>query len=213
MASRKHDPLARRPDESYWQHQSRVIAFKQNSRNTKEPVAPIEAQQHGDYREEFVTEVDSNTKAQTLVNRSKSSLRLMNENGTLSDDQYYAALQIAGVAERIESAVAVRGASMEARVDCSGSGRSAIVESLGAVRMERAYTEWRGRLPMPRRMFVDMVLTDGNLFATARKYGMGWPKAKRQLANALDLWPDIYRRAMKEIDQEDLDAAHRRLTS
>jgi hypothetical protein len=65
---------------------------------------------------------------------------------------------------------------------------------------------------MPRRMVLDMVLCDRGLKATARVYGMGWPRAKVMLSDALDLWADIYERVSKDIDERDVAASHARLT-
>lgn len=210
-AKKKADPKAQRKDETFLQWQSRLARERQAERDRSTPIVPLEARQHGDYEDAFVYHDESGTKSSAPVRVAKSSLRLMNDRGALSDEQYYSALAIAGVAEMIERNVSVRGASMEARIDCSGSARSQIVESLHAVRMERAYTEWRNRLPMPRRLFIDMVTTDQALFAIARKYGMGWPKAQRLLRISLDRWPEIYRNAMRSIDQDDVDDAHRRI--
>lgn len=207
----KADPKAKRRDETYLQWQSRLAREKQAERDRATPIIPIEAHQHGAFREGFVYHHETGTKAEAPVRQDKSSLRKMNDSGALSDEQYYSALAIAGVAELIERAVSVKGASLEARVDCSGSAYCPVVESLHAVRMERAYTEWRNRLPMPRRLFVDMVSSDQTLYATARSYGMGWPKAQRLLRLALDRWPEIYRRAMNAIDQDDVDEAVRRI--
>ena len=100
---------------------------------------------------------------------------------------------------------------MEARVDCSSSGGDSLVESLSDVRLERAYSAWRNTLPIPRRMIIDMVTRDHRLKAIAARYNMGWPRASRLLRNALEDWADIYARAMRAIDQDDVDDMHRSL--
>ena len=211
--SRARDPNAKRPHESHFDYRARLIRQKQEERDKSEPIVPKEAQAHHTYVEEIVLDPTGETQggARVPVNQDKSSLRLMNERGALTDEQYDSALRIAGVVEVIQRAASVRCASLEARVDCSGSANDRLVESLRVAQLNVAYTQWRQRLPMPRSLFVDMVTTDRTLFATARKYGMGWPKARRLLRNALDLWPDIYRDAVRSVKQEDMDRVLARL--
>ena len=66
---RKNDPNAQRVDETYLQWQSRLQRQRQEERDRNQPLIPDEARQHGDYRRAFVTDVDTGTKADTLVNR------------------------------------------------------------------------------------------------------------------------------------------------
>lgn len=169
-----------------------------------------EQEQHAQYVREEIVHAETFTRATVHRIRQASSLRKLLDDGQITDAQFYAAEQIAYVAEMIERNVAVRCASMEARVDCSGSSRNALIERLGVARMEAVYTQWRTSIAMPRRMIVDMVLEDRGLFATARLYRVGWPRAKRLLANALDRWDELMQRAYKEIKQQDLDLAHAR---
>lgn len=167
------------------------------------------AQAH--YDEGFVNHVDTNTKAKAYRRRTKSALEELRDNGAISDVQLFSAQQIAKVAEKIERAVGVACASLEARVDNASGDRDALIETIHAARLEKAYTLWRTRIPMPRRMLIDMVTEDQRLFATARKYGVGWPKAKRQLRTALDLWVGIYTQVVQAMDQDDLNRAHARI--
>lgn len=169
-----------------------------------------EQEQQARYIREEIIHAESFTRATVHRIRQASSLRKLFDDRQLTDAQYYAAVEIAHVAEAIERNVAVRCASLESRVDCSGSARNILVERLGYVRMEATYTKWRTSIAVPRRMIVDMVLEDRSLFATARVYRVGWPKAKRMLGNALDHWNDLMERARRDIDQEDLDRAHSR---
>ncbi|MGJ0236971.1 hypothetical protein ACQEPB_00420 [Novosphingobium fluoreni] len=164
--------------------------------------------QHAEYHCDEVIHAESFTRAIVHRIRQVSSLGKLHENGQLSDAQYHAALEIAHVAEMIERQVSVRCASLEARVDCSGSARSVLIERLGAVRLEATYSKWRTSIALPRRMIVDMVLEDRSLFATARVYNVGWPRARRMLRDALDLWTELLERARKDIEQEDLDQMH-----
>lgn len=61
--------LSKRRDETEAEWLSRRARAKQNERDRSEPIAPVEAQAHGDYRTGFVTHVETATKAHTLVNR------------------------------------------------------------------------------------------------------------------------------------------------
>ena len=171
-----------------------------------------EQMRSGEFEREFVTHAETATKAMAHKRRqSRSALEYMRGRGSLTDEQFYSAQQIAQLAEQIERTVAVSCASLEARVDCSGSARNAVNESLYRVRAEGAYTEWRAGLPLPRRMFIDMVTQDAGLSAIAAEHGMGWPKAKEMLLDALDAWPEIFAKYVKAIEQEDLDRQHARL--
>lgn len=105
--------------------------------------------------------------------RQTSSLRKLLDNNQITEDQSYAAQDIARVAGMIQRNASVRCASLEARIDCASSGSDMLVERLCAVRREMIYTKWCTSIAMPRRMIVDMVLEDRSLFATARTYGVG----------------------------------------
>ena len=93
-------------------------------------------------------------------------------------------------------------------MDCSGSGHDNIVEKLGYVRSEATYTRWRKSIAIPRRMIVDMVLEYRLLFATALTYGVGWPRAKRLLSNALDHWINLMVVTRRNLDEADIKLAH-----
>lgn len=174
-------------------------------------IMPDEVAQHAPYDEGFVTHVETNTKAQTRRNRQQSSLILMRDNGTIDDDQYASAIEIAQVIEGIERAVSVRGASLEARVDNAGAGCDVLVERLSRVRLEMSYSEWRRSLPMPRRMILDMLIADRALKVTARTYGMGWPRAKGMLLRSLNYWPLVKDRVWARIDERDVEARYLRI--
>lgn len=169
-----------------------------------------EQRNHAVYHEDDIIHVETFTRATVHRIRQQSSMRKLLDDGQITAGQYYAAQSIAHVAEMIQRNVSVQCASLEARVDCAGSGRDILVERLGMVRMEAVYTKWRTSIAMPRRMVVDMVLEDRSLFTTARVHGVGWPRAKRLLGNALDHWNTLMERACKDIDQGDVDRAHAR---
>lgn len=212
MAKAKTDPLAKRQQETYWQWRARIARAKQDQRDRSDSLVTPEALQHGEYEDGFIMHIETGTFAKGTRNRQHNPLAWLHSMERITGEQYEAALRIAGVAEAIQRAACVRSASMEARVDCSGSSRDPLIETLHQVRMERAYTVWRNRLPFPKRMVIDMILADRKLKATARKYGVGWPRAFRLLTNALDEWPHAWRDAADTIEQEDVDRAHARLT-
>jgi hypothetical protein len=171
-----------------------------------------EQMRSGEFEREFVTHAESATKAMAHKRRqSRSALEYMRGQGSLTDEQFYSAQQIAQIAEQIERSVGVSCASLEARVDCSGSARNAVNESLYRVRAEGAYTEWRAKLPLPRRMFIDMVTLDAGLSRIAAEHNMGWPRARKMLLKALDEWPAIFEKYAKTIGQDELDRQHARL--
>lgn len=210
MAKRKGDPEARRAGETHWEWHARVAAQKEAKARDSEPIVTPQAERSG-LEKGFVTHGETATVTTTYRRKSRSALEYMRQRGSLTDEQYYSAQRIAQVAEMLQSSVSGSCASMEARVDCSGSARDALNESLYRVRAEAAYTEWRSKLPLPRRMVIDMVTQDAGLAEIAAEHNMGWPKARKMLVAALDAWPEVFGRYVKGIDQEDLDAQHARL--
>lgn len=87
MAKRKIDPKAKRPHETFMQWRLRVTRMEQEERDRGEPIVPVEAQRHGDYRSEFVTDVDDGTKAYTKVNRGGSPVERWIASGRLTQPQ------------------------------------------------------------------------------------------------------------------------------
>lgn len=73
------------------------------------------------------------------------SIARLYESGALDEDQLAAAEQIAEAYRSITAAVAVRTASLEARIDGSAHGR-AEEEQLGRVTSEHVYREWRASI-------------------------------------------------------------------
>lgn len=205
------DLRRKRRDETHAQWQMRLAAMTDFERETGEPILTPEATRHGTFDDVFMPAPLTGQLAKTKRRRSSSAFARMHENGSLTAEQYAAALEIARVAEMIERNVGVRGASLEARVDNAGSGHDLHAERLYLVRLERTYSIWRTRLSRPRRMVIDMVLTDQGFAATARMHYMGWARARVKLINALDRWIDIREKVWREVDQEDLDRARRRI--
>ena len=216
MIRRQRKPMQADPDrrlshETTAQWKLRLAIDRQMARNAGEPLIPLEAEAQADYGDGFIVHVETNTKAWTKRNRTTSPIATMHERGQLTAMQFAAAGQIAFTAEAIERAVSVKCASMEARVDHSGSGRDVLVERLAAVRREQTYTLWRRTLPTPKRLVLDMVLTPRSLVATARVYNVPWRRARMFLLDALDRWSDIEERVWRDIDIDYLNAAIARL--
>ena len=209
MAKNRGDPNAKRKDETHLQWRSRIARQQETRRAQGEDVVTPEAAMKGLSRATVQDEDGRNWNS--YRRKSRSALEYMRQQGSLSDEQYYSAQRIARVAEAIEKQVDVGCASLEGRVDCSGSARDALHESLYRVRAEAAYTEWRHKLPLPRRMVIDMVTKDAGLTRIAAEHNMGWKRAREILTRALDAWPDIFAKYQGSIKQEDLDAQHARL--
>jgi hypothetical protein len=136
--------------------------------------------------------------------------------GDITLDQLSASAEIAAVAERIGSEVRVRTTSVETRVDVSRAHDGAFFESLGAVRREVAYTRWRASLDClgkgGKPVVLAMIIEDVGVRAAAQRCGMRDARAKRLLGLALDLWFAVIGAVVKEIDREDLDFVHARLS-
>jgi hypothetical protein len=210
-ASASQETLGKWPGETHREWQDRLDRADLVRRYPGEPLIPVEAQAHGDYADSVVTHLETNTRAQTKRNRQQSALGLMHEWGAISPAQFEAASQIARIAESIERAVSLRGARLEPRVDCGGSARDMLTERLSQVRLEMTYNRWRDRLPMPRRMVIDMVISDRDLVATARVHNVPWREARRRLIAALDLWLELREAVWREIDADDAGRAYRQL--
>ena len=210
MARAKGDPFAKRKDETDLQWRSRIAAHKEAQDRKGQPIATPETLKQGGLVEGHVRH-ESGSIATTFTRKSRSALAYMRERGSITDDQFYSAQQIAQIAEAIERQVRLGCASMEARVDCSNSAKDALYETLYRVRAEAAYTEWRAKLPLPRRMVIDMVTKDAGLSAIAAEHNVGWRRARRILSEALDAWPEIFARCVKAISEDDLEAQHARL--
>lgn len=169
-----------------------------------------ESERHGGFIEVTVVADD---RSQATVKRRKSSSGLIRlyENGNITPEQLAAALKIASVIENIERDTSIRSASLEARVDYSGSAKDVLIENISAVRDEMAYSVWRAKLPTPKRMVIDMLIMDRSLAATARVYRVSWVRARTILCDALDNWVSIRDDFERLVDVDDLKAAHYRL--
>lgn len=205
------NPLAKRPQESHWQWRSRLISIAQMERDRSEPLVTREAMRHAEYGDDIVMHVETGTRASTMRRRLSSSLEALAERNQLTLEQLCAARQIAQASEAVRRPLGVRISNVEAKVDCSGSATTALVEHIRAVQLERAHRLWLTRVRVPRAMIVEMIVNDRALKETARSYRVGWPRALRMLQDALDRWIDIMQLVMRQIDERDLEAAHLRL--
>ena len=144
---------------------------------------------------------------ETLANAGlhHDALIQLEANGTIDKEQAEYAAEIANVYRSIEADVAVNIASLEARVDESRSHRHLVGESVRRVRMHRAYTIWRDKLPEPRQMILDMIVGDPiGYTVAAKRYRVHNRKAKRHLIDALDLWPVCVDQAYREVGTDDV---------
>lgn len=200
--TKKPDPSAKRPDETDLQWRSRLAREQETKRKLGEDVITPERRAKGD-----LEEVGAKEQGRHRSYRAKcrsAALRLY-ERGALSAEQAAAAVEIRAIAERVMSAVSVKGASLEGRVDCQSGANDSGLETLRRVRAEQAYNEWRLKIPSPRGMVLEMIFEDSHFAAIAKQHNSYWRKAIMDYKNALDLWGDCLRSARARIHQEDLD--------
>ena len=204
------DPRAKRRHETDLQWRVRLARMDQLNWDKTETLITPETAQHGDYHDDTVMHVETGTRAETKRNRMQRPLEIMFDQGKITKEQLVAAHEITWIYEAIEL-VKVRSANLEARIDNSGADRDALVEGLGRIRLERVYTKWRVTLPMPKRLILDMLLSNGPLVATARVYNIPWRKARGWLIDSLDRWHDIKRREWKNVDEGDVNSIYAKL--
>lgn len=143
--------------------------------------------------------------------RRQSPLSRMLALGKISREEFGAAEQIASIVEQMERAVSVRAASLESRVDCSGSSTDVLVESIGRIRLEVAYRAWREAIPAPKRMIIDMITTNEPYVGLARLHRLQWRTARKRLITALRMWPEFEILARHTVKREDVNLAYERL--
>lgn len=136
----------------------------------------------------------------------QGALAQLHKNGTINGEQLEWAAQIANVHRSIESDVAVKVASLEARID--QSGRPPVIgERIHRVRMHRAYGFWRDMLPAPKSLVLDMIVGDTiGYTVAATRYRVHKRKAKRLLLEAIQRWPLSVAHAFSVVDQPTVDA-------
>lgn len=149
---------------------------------------------------------ETRARARAAATRQGSLARL-HQSEAINAEQLAAAVEIATVHERIGADVAVRTASLEARVDHGARDDGAFWEALGQVRREVAYTRWRQALRGSAATVLDMIAGDEGLTIVARRYRMHHRRAKTLLVEALDLWLRMIGDAVREVDEATLAAA------
>lgn len=131
------------------------------------------------------------------------SILQLERNGTLNKEQVEHVAEISNVHRSIESDVAIKVASFEARVDNSGAGANRAAEGINRVRMHLAYTIWREALPAPKQAILDMIVGDAVGYSVvARRYRMHARKARRLLLEAINRWPRCVDRAFEVVDRD-----------
>lgn len=149
---------------------------------------------------------------QTLEHAARTrqgALARLYQSGTLTAEQLASGEAIREAAHRCTAEVLIRTASLETRVDSTPRFDATFYEALGAVRSERAYTDWRAEVAVraPIGAVLDMIVGDCGVTIVARLHGMHVRRATRLLIEALDLWPAIRARAARMIDPATLAAA------
>lgn len=190
-----------------------IIDRDKKARSADAPQVPTpEAEQHGEYIEQFVMHAETQTMAQAKRNKGISSFVRMHYNGQLTNEQFVASQQIQNIIQRLVRGVALRGASLEARVDNARSSTDSLIEALELVRDEIAYSRWRGMLRTGRRMIIAMMHAESSLSRIARRNRMSWIKARVVLVDALDLFIEVREKVRKDVDEHDIEVAQARAT-
>ena len=204
------DLTRKRKGETWLEWQTRLAELTRAANDSEDPAPPPEILQHGTYQAEIV-QYDNGSLCRVLRNIATSPITAMYQRGGLTDERYRAATQIAMVAEYLESSVGVRGQMIDARVDNARGNADVLLEKLSWVRMQSTYSEWRNRLPMPKRAVLDMVTVQRPLTGTARAYNWTWARARNELLDALDRWNDIMDTKADRIDEQAVARIHYRL--
>jgi len=211
VAGGKYEDRRKQPSETDLQWRLRIQQLDTDLRDKCGPLVTREAERHAKYSDEFVLHIETLTLARTKRNVTITPIMDLYNRGTIDKDQFSAAVEIQMAAEVVQAAVSLRGASLEARVDNSGSARDALVEHIAGVRVARTYTLWRQRLPVPKRLVLDMLLEPGSLASKARKHHVSWPSARNTLVRALDRWNELREKVGREVDERDIEAIHLRI--
>jgi hypothetical protein len=142
--------------------------------------------------------------------RRQHPLERMHQQGKVSDDEMNAAWDIQNVREMLDRAMSISSASLEARVDCSGSARDALVESLGRVRIEVTYSLWRRQLTHPA-MILQMICSNLSYAAVAKHYAIDFRKVRKMLISALRLWNSIRLDVKRTLKSDDVREVYGKL--
>lgn len=121
----------------------------------------------------------------------QGAIARLHHSGAINDEQLAAAALVTWVYDRIARDVTVRTASMETRVDSSPHGK-ACQENLWAVRMEIAYSHWRGLLGASAGPTLDVIIYDRGLVDAAASASMSARRLRRLVGEALTLWSNVW---------------------
>jgi hypothetical protein len=119
--------------------------------------------------------------------RRPGSLARLHASGAIDDDQLAAADGIADAYRMVTAGVAIRTASLVARVDGGGHGKAEAAMFAG-IHADFTYDLWRRTIGAGAAPVLDVIVHDQGLTLVARHYGMSMPRARRMLARALDHW-------------------------
>lgn len=203
--------MTKRAGETHFEWQCRIAYLNAIVRDAEQPLITPEAEQHARYETGFVRHVESNTMAHTRRNTTASQLEVLHSRGGITAEQLVSSEEIESVICVLTGDVGYRSVLMQMRVDQGHSPVDPGAERIAIVRAQAAYTLWRQRLPMPRRLVIDMIMLPQALVATARSYGVGWAKAKKRLSNALDEWPRVKERVWENVDEDTVQAVFARI--
>jgi hypothetical protein len=142
--------------------------------------------------------------------RRQHPLERMHQMGKISDDEINAAWEIQRVREILDRETSISSASLEARIDFSGSARNALIESLGRIRLEVAYTIWRKRLVWPA-LVLQMIYSNMPYTTVAKRFRTDPRKARRFLLTALRDWIGVRIDVEREIDREAVETVYAKL--
>lgn len=140
----------------------------------------------------------------------QGALARLYEAGSITVHQLAAGASIAHIHQLITRDVQVGTLSLETRVDVSRDFGAAFFEKLGTVRSEVAYSNWRRQLKQPA-MVLAVVIDDLSMSQAARQFRVRKARVRPILIHALDLWDEMIGRAVDDIDDRDLWAAHARI--
>jgi len=140
----------------------------------------------------------------------QGALARLYEAGAITIHQLSAGASIAHIHALIARDVTVATMSLETRIDSGTRLGEAFFEKLGTVRAEVAYSTWRRQLAQPA-LVLAVVIDDLSLSAAAKSFRVRKARVRPILTHALDLWDEMIGRAVDQIDDRDLWAAHARI--
>ena len=211
MAGVEDRERIKKPGETDLQWRLRIAQLDIDVRGADGPLITPETEGHGNYTETFIRHIETNTMAWTKRNQKSSPMDVLHSRGVITADQLHAAEQIEVANSLVSGDVAVRGASLEARVDNSGGNRDLLIEGLARVWAELTYSRWRRAIPEPKAMILEMITGTEAVSRVCRRFNMRWSAARNLLIGALDTWIGLNDKVVEDVDREDIEAAHKRI--